>query len=100
MGPAWSSAELDEITCEDPATVFAVLADSRLVAVVSVEHPTEEQSSYGLTGLAVNPHHQRRGGDALDIANLLQYTFRARVGSVCQHAEYRWTTISGAARLV
>ena len=73
LGPAWSSKELDQIFKEEPGSVLSVFHLSELIGVVSLALPNTEQSSYGITGVAVKPQKQRQGFGAKILLALQNY---------------------------
>lgn len=73
MGPAWSDAELDEILMQEPCSVLSACSAGELVGVVSVVYPDDVCSSYGITGLAVNPANQRQGIASMILSKIQSY---------------------------
>ena len=79
LGPAWNSAELDQILREDPVAVLSAFHANEMVGVVALAFPDKEYPAYGITGVAVKPQAQRRGIGTATLS-ALQYYYRTPQG--------------------
>jgi len=79
LGPAWTSAELDQIFKEEPGSILSAFCANELVGVVSIALPNGEDTSYGVTGVAVKPQKQRQGLGA-EILKALQSYYKTSQG--------------------